>query len=436
MKKLFTYALAALAATALLASCSKKNNNTDEPDPTPTPTPTPVEEYTGPTQGTSNWGVIGSFANTVVADSWSKDYVMAESNGVFVLKNMALTAADEFKIREVGNWEVNRGGTFATLGEGFAVVDKGDNIKPALEGYYDIYYNPSVEQMAVVAKDGTPTWAEPVPSTGTDFSYVLDIHDYHVNSTFLFEDNTLPLDAGSLTLQFKFWANKWNQHNFHDKDEEGNTLYANRLGEFANLAESQSVLFRFSNDGDADGQLCINAPILGLQQDQVAVGDSAYVWAAQTWHVLTLTSDGTSLKLYDNGTLLKTYSQSDVAGETWKFGRFDISMTWDDGSKWPLTQAFNGYIAYARVWDRALSESEVAASLCDVDYKAEGLKLYWAFNNDAGHVVKNLAGDSTYDLDFTAAQDGNGRANDTSAYAEAGWTPVSDVEGLSPVCAE
>ena len=142
-------------AAMMLVSCKKddngKDNGKDNGDDN-----TPTDQYTGPVQGTSTWSVIGAVLET----NWDTDYVMAESEGVFVLKNMKLTAADKFKIRKDKNWDENRGGVFAELGAGFDVVDKGADIQPALDGFYDIYYNPEVEQMAVCEKDGQPTWKE------------------------------------------------------------------------------------------------------------------------------------------------------------------------------------------------------------------------------------------------------------------------------------
>ena len=106
------------------------------------------------------------------------------------------------------------------------------------------------------------------PYTPAGWDKVFDISDYKVNSTFIW-DTPISVNPGNVTLQVKFFSKHWNDHKFNEKDAQGRTLYSNRLGEFANSDESKSVLFRFSNDGDADGQLCLNAgvgPQLWLSQ--------------------------------------------------------------------------------------------------------------------------------------------------------------------------
>ena len=422
MKKVFKFALVAFMAAAVAVSCKDDPKPTPEPEPQPEPQP----EYTGPVQGESAWSVIG----TVLETNWDTDYVLAEADGIFVLKNLKLAAGNEFKIRENKGWDNNRGGDFAELGAGFDVTNGGANIKPELDGIYDVYYNPAVEQMAITAANGTPSWKE-LPK-GLAWDYVLDIKDWHINSTFMFDEVSAPikLNPAALSFQVKFFSNKWNNCKFKDTDANGYQLYCNRLGEFSNAAESQTVLLRFSNDGSADGQLCLNAGFLGLNQDQLAYEGSPYVWSTGEWHVITITSDGTKLSVYDNETLLKEYSQSGLADE-WKFARYDISMTWKEGSSdndWPLRQAFNGFIAYTRAWSKALTAEEVAASLCDVPADSEGLEVYWVYNCEEGSVVANQAANKEFALDFAKAWDGNGSKNNTANYAEAGWTPVEEIE--------
>jgi len=434
MKKFFRFALVAFTVVAL-ASCKKDGPETETPDTPDTPdTPEEqVDEYAGPVTGSSDWSLIGA----VLGTSWDTDYALAQDGDVYVVKNVKLTASDEFKIRYQNAWDTNRGGTFAELGAGFSVENNGANIKPGLDGIYDIYYNAAVEQMAVVAANGTPTWAE--LSTGASWDYVLNISDWHINSTFMFDEVSTPikLNPNNIAFQVKFYSNKWNNYKFQDTDANGYQLYCNRLGEFSNAAESQTVLLRYSNDGSADGQLCLNAGFLGLNQAQVAKDGAAYVWSTGEWHVVTITCDGTALSVYDNADLVASYEVSGLADE-WKFARYDISMTWKEGSTendWPLRQAFNGYIAFTRAWSKALTAEEVAASLCDVPADSEGLQVYWAYNLAEGSVIDNIAANKEFQLDFSKAWDGNGNKNDTSTYAESGWTPVEDIEN-GTVCAE
>ena len=108
-----------------------------------------------PIEGTSNVSLVGTFFGTY----WDMDLKLDEvETGVYVIKHVTLIDTDKFKIRYDNNWEVNRGGTFVELNRGFAVVQNGDDVIPGLNGTYDIWYNHESEQMAVVAKDGTPIW--------------------------------------------------------------------------------------------------------------------------------------------------------------------------------------------------------------------------------------------------------------------------------------
>ena len=417
MKKIFKFAILAVAAAAVIA-CGDKNKGGEEPDPTPTP----VE---------SDWSVIGSIAG----DTWTVDIAMAQDGDIYVAKSVTLTATDEFKIRYQKAWDANRGGTFVALGQPFAVENNGSNIIPGLDGKYDIYYNAGLELMEVTAEGATPDWTIPTPE-GNTWDYVFDHSNYLTNSTFLWEDDPIKMSGKSITMEWKFYSTHWNNHKFQDKGDDDIQLYANRLGGIYNVKE-KGLLLRFSNDGQADGQLCLNAPIFGVEQDQVSKDKEPYIWSLNEWHVLTLTCDGTTTTLYDNGEIVSTYDASE-AWDEWKFQRLDFSMTWKEGSTkndWPYRQHFDGYSAFIRIWDKCLSAEEVKAGLCDVPADSEGLKAYWALNLDEGSVVKNLTGAAVYDLDFANAHDGNeGDYNAAEAVAGA-WYAVEDIEN-GAVCAE
>ncbi len=260
---------------------------------------------------------------------------------------------------------------------------------------------------------------------------VFNMSNYKTNSTFIWAD-AISLNPSAVTLQWKFYSNKWNDHKFNDKDEAGNQLFSNRLGEFANADESKSVLFRFSNDGDVDGQLCLNAGVLGLGQAQVTKDGKPYAWPAQEWVVMTIVSDGSKVHVYQDGTLLNSYDATPTS--SWDFNRVDLSMTWDDGSNWPLKQAFNGYTAYIRVWSRALAASEIEGTLCEVPANADGLEACWNFDGSEEKAAVNMASKNEgVDLDFTSCFDGNGNAKDNGDVAAAAWVTLEGSE-LPGIC--
>ena len=285
-------------------------------------------------------------------------------------------------------------------------------------------------KVAQKAKEEEPVEMEYYNPAG--WEKVFNMSDYKTNSTFMLGSG-LDLNPSNVTLQWKFYSNKWNNHKFNDRDANGNQLFSNRLGEFANSDESKSVLLRFSNDGDADGQLCLNASALGLNQEQLKKDGQPYVWPTGEWVVFTLVADGTNLTIYDDDEVVTTLPYTPAA--SWNFARFDLSMTWDEGgANWPLKQAFNGYTAYTRVWSRALSKEEIAAGLCEVPASGrEGLEIEWKFDGSTDKWIENTAGkNDDIDLDFTSCFDGNNNAKDNGDAAAAAWTTLegSDVDGI------
>ncbi len=179
-----------------------------------------------------------------------------------------------------------------------------------------------VLQTINIAQKAAEKEVEPYNPAGWD--KVFNMSDYKINSTFML-GGAIALNPASVTLQWKFYSNKWNDHKFNDKDAAGNQLFCNRLGEFANSDESQSVLFRFSNDGDADGQLCLNAGIFGVNQVQVSKDNKPYAWPTGEWVVLTVVCDGTNVLIYHDDVLVQTVAAR--PGASWSLSRFDLSMT-------------------------------------------------------------------------------------------------------------
>ena len=177
---------------------------------------------------------------------------------------------------------------------------------------------------------------------------------------------------------------------------------------------------------------------MGVNQVQVGKDGKAYAWPTGEWVVLTVVGDGSKVSVYENDTLINAYDASNPDA-SWTLGRFDLSMTWDDGSSWPLKQAFNGYTAYARVWSRALSASEIAGSLCEVPSSSEGLEINWVFDGSDDKAAVNEASKNVgMDLDFTSCYDGNGNAKDNGEVAAASWLTLegSEIPGICYTVAE
>ena len=97
-------------------------------------------------------GLVGSMTN------WSSDVMMTkQADGSFLAENVALTAADEFKVRKAGAWEdsFNWGPESATtLADGVEqtlICGGGSaNMKVAADGKYHIYFYPTTDENGVL----------------------------------------------------------------------------------------------------------------------------------------------------------------------------------------------------------------------------------------------------------------------------------------------
>ena len=408
MKKVLFTTMSIIAVAAMMLVSCKKDNGTDD-NKGKDNGKDPVEEYTGPVEGTSEWSVIG----TLLGANWDKDYKAAQSENIFVVKNVKLEAATEFKWRQYtsGNngWDVNRGGTFAALGEAFDVTANGANIKPGLDGIYDLYLNLDVDQAAIVAKDGAqPAWKEPAAAGREGKAFKLTAE---TSENYIFEKSEyVDLSAGA-TFQVKFFANSWK------------TGDCDRLCCFESKTESPSMLVRFSNDGTQPGQLRFNNNAWRVGGgDGVKLTDkegNAYIYEKQKWHVLTMVltpgeGNAVTVDFYDNENLINSADGAKTsATQNFYLQRFEFGMSWEyhyNNDEFSLWQLFDGYIDYARVWTRPLSATEIAEGLCDVDpATAEGLLAYWIMDDgkDDG-IIENRAADKDYNIDFSKMSEMDG----------------------------
>ncbi|MBO4757616.1 MAG: SusF/SusE family outer membrane protein [Bacteroidales bacterium] len=86
------------------------------------------------------WSLIG------VNGDWGTDIDMVLTDGKWV--SPVTKIAGEFKLRENHGWDNNRGGTFAAIGEPFAVENNGANINVE-EGNYIVTYDPEAETVVI-----------------------------------------------------------------------------------------------------------------------------------------------------------------------------------------------------------------------------------------------------------------------------------------------
>ena len=130
------------------------------------------DSYTGPVEGNSAWSVVGTLLESNWTGGAHGDYVCAEENGAFVLKNVRLAKDDQIKFRKDKDWAENRGinepnkaAELAAATPAKAVPNGGNIIIPEA-GIYDIYYFAEKEAIVYVAKDAAlpeiPDFSEPV----------------------------------------------------------------------------------------------------------------------------------------------------------------------------------------------------------------------------------------------------------------------------------
>lgn len=101
--------------------------------------------------------------------------------------------------------------------------------------------------------------------------------------------------------------------------------------------------------------------------------------AAQSWYHLAFVSDGTTVKLYVNGTEKASGNFSPNYNNTLEIGQ-------SEGNYW------NGKIDEVRLYSRALSAAEVAEHYGWTFNSANGLIGYWNFNEGSGAVAGDSSG--------------------------------------------
>ena len=149
----------------------------------------PEEEGPGPDLKPKVWSLIG----TLSGSGWDKDFDMSNINGdIWVIRSVAVTANDEFKIRADHDWGTNYGGPEGNsqstidpsnpyevykpvIGEAFSTGDK--NIQIGKDGSYDITFDYAAgtilikEHVAVYSLIGEingDSWANDVVMTEKD----------------------------------------------------------------------------------------------------------------------------------------------------------------------------------------------------------------------------------------------------------------------------
>lgn len=224
--------------------------------------------------------------------------------------------------------------------------------------------------------------------------YSLDMNNTNLYSNYIFSDDKA-VELPNYTYEVKCYINAW-----HTTPEQ-----ISRLCQFTSKTESQSNMLRFGENGQDINSLqwvCPSGSVI-----------SSTRFNENQWYTISLTFDGSKYVMYVNGV-----KDAELAGTTAStFQRLELGMSWES---YPSKQYFNGRFAEARVWNRALSTSELQMGICGVDPKANGLVAYWKFNEGQGHIFKDVT-ENGYDIDWSKTvrdNTGNGTLNsfDKSQY--------------------
>lgn len=141
-------------------------------------------------------------------------------------------------------------------------------------------------------------------------------------------------------------------------------------------------------------------------------GKFAYGFNTDQWYTLSLSYDGSKCILYVDGNPAAELPGSMVMD----FSRMQFGQCWGG---YHTRQYVNGRIAEVRVWERALTASEIKLNLCGADPNADGLLAYWKMNEGSGSIFRNSSkAGAKYDMDWSKVYwDPSGAGNDNLVQA-------------------
>ncbi|MDN5394877.1 MAG: glycosyl hydrolase family 18 protein [Chryseobacterium sp.] len=145
------------------------------------------------------------------------------------------------------------------------------------------------------------------------------------------------------------------------------------------VSDSNSAFLRLGDANLANNKLQFVVSINNVQQKLASVT----ALNANTWYHVAATYDGSAMKIYINGVLDATKSQT---GNIASNGSFNVGYLYN------TSRNFNGKIDEVRVWRRALSQTEISQKMCNVTLPATSLAAHWKFNEGSGSMVQDSSG--------------------------------------------
>ncbi len=200
-------------------------------------------------------------------------------------------------------------------------------------------------------------------------------NNQNASSNYIFPDDKM-VNLTNYTIEFKVFSYVF-----------GNVGNIKRVLAIEGKNEEEANMFRFGENGSAGGDI--------LQW--VLPGGRCFSsthFKTNRWYLVSCTYDGSTFKMYVDGV---EDAQASGTGKATPFQRFELGMSWGN---YRNSQFFQGRLCEVRLWNRALTASEIAMGFAGVNTHSEGLVAYWKMNEGEGHIFHDATGHG-YDMDWT-----------------------------------
>ena len=200
-------------------------------------------------------------------------------------------------------------------------------------------------------------------------------NNQNASSNYIFPDEKM-VNLSNYTIEFKVFSYRF-----------GKVGDIKRVLAIEGKNEEEANMFRFGENGSAGGDI--------LQW--VLPGGRCFSsthFKTNRWYLVSCTYDGTTFKMYVDGV---EDAQASGSGKVTPFQRFELGMSWGN---YRNSQFYQGRLCEVRVWDRALTASEIAMGFAGVNAHSDGLVAYWKMNEGEGHIFHDATGHG-YDMDWT-----------------------------------
>lgn len=200
-------------------------------------------------------------------------------------------------------------------------------------------------------------------------------NNQNASSNYIFPDEKM-VNLSNYTIEFKVFSYRF-----------GKVGDIKRVLAIEGKNEEEANMFRFGENGSAGGDI--------LQW--VLPGGRCFSsthFKTNRWYLVSCTYDGTTFKMYVDGV---EDAQASGSGKVTPFQRFELGMSWGN---YRNSQFYQGRLCEVRVWDRALTASEIAMGFAGVNAHSDDLVAYWKMNEGEGHIFHDATGHG-YDMDWT-----------------------------------